>query len=109
MRLSLMNEVKTFFLISLKKQGRSHEDIKRKESVKALFTDETILRKGLLADAMYSETWSKIEARKSKVYYESHLQFTYLKALIIMNTNQNKTIFSWNIQCWLTYMTCERI
>ena len=60
------------FIIFLKKQGRSHEDIKRKESVKALFTDETILRKGLLADAMYSETWSKVEARKSKVYYESH-------------------------------------
>ena len=72
-----MSGVKTLFIIFLKKQGRSHEDIKRKESVKALFTDETILRKGLLADAMYSETWSKIEARKSKVYYERHLQFTY--------------------------------
>ena len=74
-------------IISPKKQGRSHEDMKRKDSVKTLFTDETILRKGLLADAMYSETWSKVEARKSKVYYESHCKkrpkiFTY--ALIIM-------------------------
>lgn len=48
---------------------RSKEDVNREEAVRTLFSDEDIIRKGLLADEMYLNTWSKSEAYKSKVIY----------------------------------------
>ena len=48
---------------------RSKEDVNREEAVRTLFSDEDIIRKGLLADEMYLNTWSKLEAYKSKVIY----------------------------------------
>ena len=43
------------------------DDINREEAVKAIFTSEDILRKGLLTDEMYMKTSSKSKARKSTV------------------------------------------
>ena len=46
---------------------KNNDDHNRKEAVRALFTSEDIIRKGLLADEMYMSTWSKSIARKSRV------------------------------------------
>ena len=67
--------IKSKYGCYIKKKGaRSEEDVNREEAVKALFFDEDIIRKGLLADEMYLATWSKSEALKSKVrMYENKI------------------------------------
>ena len=60
----IQNHLKYYFT-----QENGNKGDNRDKAMKALFTSEDIIRKGILADEMYMTTSSKEKARRSKVKY----------------------------------------